>query len=257
MTWFSFDCSDPFQNGAVAGGVRPVASGYHDAMTDIDTAVVDIDGTLVDSNYLNVVAWSRAFGDVGRRIEAWRLHRSIGLPGRSLVAAVAGEAAAEAVGEAVLSRWIAHYEELLEQVVPFAGSAELLRRLRHLGLKVVLTSAGHPGHLDRVQEVLEIADEGFPIVSATDATSTDAGKELPLLAVRQVGGRRAVAIGDTVGDVEAAVRCGFGAVGLLSGGVPAPLLHDAGAAVVAPGPAALLEDLSTALESAARSGGER
>ncbi|MDJ0109439.1 HAD family hydrolase, partial [Rhodococcus erythropolis] len=32
----------------------------------------DIDGTLVDSNYLHVEAWSRAFFEVGRPVDAWR-----------------------------------------------------------------------------------------------------------------------------------------------------------------------------------------
>jgi beta-phosphoglucomutase-like phosphatase (HAD superfamily) len=41
----------------------------------------DIDGTLVDSNYLHVHAWQRAFADVGLPVEAWRVHRSIGMDG--------------------------------------------------------------------------------------------------------------------------------------------------------------------------------
>ena len=40
-----------------------------------------IDGALVDSNYLHVHAWARAFHDVGIAVEAWRIHRSIGMDG--------------------------------------------------------------------------------------------------------------------------------------------------------------------------------
>jgi len=50
----------------------------------------DIDGTLVDSNYLHVHALYRAFQDVG--VEAWRIHRSIGTDGTTLVSSLAGDA---------------------------------------------------------------------------------------------------------------------------------------------------------------------
>ena len=49
----------------------------------------DIDGTLVDSNYLHVHAWYRAFTEVGLAVEAWRIHRSIGMDGATLLATLA------------------------------------------------------------------------------------------------------------------------------------------------------------------------
>ena len=45
----------------------------------------DIDGTLVDSNYLHVHAWQRAFAEVGLPVQAWHIHRSIGMDGSILV----------------------------------------------------------------------------------------------------------------------------------------------------------------------------
>lgn len=52
----------------------------------------DIDGTLVDSNYLHVHAWARAFSDVGIAADAWRIHRSIGMDGSTLVKTLSGDA---------------------------------------------------------------------------------------------------------------------------------------------------------------------
>ena len=49
----------------------------------------DVDGTLVDSNYLHVHAWYRAFNEVGLDVEAWRIHRLIGTDGSTLVASLA------------------------------------------------------------------------------------------------------------------------------------------------------------------------
>ena len=49
----------------------------------------DVDGTLVDSNYLHVHARYRAFNDAKVDVEAWRIHRSIGMDGSTLVASLA------------------------------------------------------------------------------------------------------------------------------------------------------------------------
>ena len=45
----------------------------------------DIDGTLVDSNYLHVEAWSRGSESIGASVAGWRVHRSIGMDGDKLL----------------------------------------------------------------------------------------------------------------------------------------------------------------------------
>ena len=45
----------------------------------------DVDGSLVDSNYLHVYAWQRAFDDEGISVAAWQIHRCIGMDGSRLV----------------------------------------------------------------------------------------------------------------------------------------------------------------------------
>ena len=68
--------------------------GYAGQMTartaPVDTVVLDIDGTLVDSNYHHTVAWCRAFRALGHDVQAWRIHRAIGMGGDRLVGEVAG-----------------------------------------------------------------------------------------------------------------------------------------------------------------------
>lgn len=60
----------------------------------------DVDGTLVDSNYLHVYAWQRAFDDVGVPISAWQLHRCIGMDGSMLVRTLSHDAPSEVQGRA-------------------------------------------------------------------------------------------------------------------------------------------------------------
>ena len=40
--------------------------------------VLDVDGTLMDTNYLHVEAWARAFEEVGHRVPRVLLHRQVG-----------------------------------------------------------------------------------------------------------------------------------------------------------------------------------
>lgn len=100
----------------------------------------DIDGTLVDSNYLHIHAWCRAFAEVGVGVESWRIHRSIGMDGSELVkslAAEAGENAQKRTSE-LHSRYYKDTAPLL-RVLPSAH--ELLTRVAAPGLQVVLANA--------------------------------------------------------------------------------------------------------------------
>ena len=51
-------------------------------------AILDVDGTLVDTNYQHVIAWSRAFARHDIVLPLWRIHRHIGMGGDQLVAAL-------------------------------------------------------------------------------------------------------------------------------------------------------------------------
>ena len=44
----------------------------------IRAVLLDIDGTLMDTNYLHVEAWSQAFEEVGERPPRSRIHDDIG-----------------------------------------------------------------------------------------------------------------------------------------------------------------------------------
>src|SRR5215213_9264965 len=100
----------------------------------------DIDGTLVDSNYLHVHAWAKAFDDVGLAVESWRIHRSIGMDGARLLESLAGEADDDVQRQAkdLHLRYLREAAPLLRRL---PGARELLERIRSLGLEVVLASS--------------------------------------------------------------------------------------------------------------------
>jgi phosphoglycolate phosphatase-like HAD superfamily hydrolase len=84
-------------------------------------------------------------------------------------------------------------------------------------------------------------------VSGDDADETKPDTEPVRRAVDAVGGQHAVLVGDAVWDMESAGRAGCPALGLLTGGISAQELKEAGAAEVYDDPAALTADLDHAL----------
>ena len=72
-------------------------------MTVTGAVLLDVDGTLVDSNYQHVDAWSRAFREAGHPVDSWRVHRAIGMGSADLLQDLAGDEA-ERIGEQVSAR---------------------------------------------------------------------------------------------------------------------------------------------------------
>jgi len=212
--------------------------------TDAPTAVLlDIDGTLVDSNYLHVHAWVRAFADAGHLVDAWRVHRRIGMGSGRLLAELLGDAA-DRLGDDVKQRHTEHYADLAGLLRPFDGARDLIRALADRGARVVLSTSAAPEEVERLRAVLDVDD----LVQVTGAQDVEEAKPEPdlvhaALDLAGVPAERAVFVGDSVWDVQAAARAGVTCVGLLSGGTSEAELRDAGAADVAEDAAALLRDL--------------
>ena len=211
--------------------------------------VVDIDGTLVDSNYLHVVAWTRAFADAGIPLESWRLHRVMGMGGDRLVAELAGDDVESEKGDHLRELWQQHYDQLIDEVKPFGDAAGLLEALAERGLKVVIATSGRPEHTARALKALGI--EGtYPYVDSSEASTTKPAPDLVERAIAEVKGDKAVMIGDTVWDAEAAAACDVPTIALLTGGIERATLADAGA-VVYESPHDLLRNLDEALSRVA------
>lgn len=198
-----------------------------------DTAIVDLDGTLVDSTYQHVMAWSQAFTQVGMNVESWRIHRHIGMGGDRLVEAVANGAVEASVGDTVRSLWKHNYDLLLRYVRPLDGAQELLAALTRRNLTVVIATSGDPHHTQRALRLLAM-DQLPAVVDADDADASKPAPDLLQAAMRQVKGTRAVMIGDTAWDVEAAHRCGVPALVVRTGGMDGSALRAAAGVFATP-----------------------
>jgi phosphoglycolate phosphatase-like HAD superfamily hydrolase len=203
--------------------------------------VFDIDGTLLDTNYLHVLAWWQAFRDAGHEVAMWRLHRAIGIASEELVERLLGS-----VDDEVVRAHSERYAALRDQVTPFPQAAELLVACTGLGLTVVLATSAKKADLDWMLPAIG-APDGV-VAGVTTSSDVEAGKPHPDLlevAMRDHGLDRArtVAVGDTVWDVESARSAHLPCVALLSGGIGVGELS--GAEAVYDDPAALLDRLGS------------
>lgn len=217
--------------------------------------LLDVDGTLVDSNYLHVHAWQKAFTELGRTVESWRIHRLIGMDGVSLIAEL-GQRDVREQAEELHSRY---YGEYVGSLRPLPGARNLLDGIADLGLQVVLASSAPEDELATCRKVLDRDDIVSAVTSSGDVDTAKPKPDIVEVALERagVGADRAVFVGDTVWDVRAAGRAGVRCIGLLSGGIPRDVLLSEGAATVWEDPQDLLDHLAdspvaqlTAIESA-------
>ena len=210
----------------------------------IRAALFDIDGTLIDSNYLHVDAWSRAFEELGWEVPAWRIHRSIGMDGNRLVETLLEDADASTRKRAT-ELHSKLYLPLTSRLRAFDGARNLLRELTRRGLTVVLATSATQPELERLRAVLDVEDAVDVVTSSEDVETAKPSPDIVNVAVERagVGPEEAVMIGDTVWDITAAERAGVACIALLTGGVSVHELRDAGAAAVYTDPLELLRGL--------------
>lgn len=208
----------------------------------------DVDGTLVDSNYLHVHAWQRAFHAEDVAVEAWRIHRCIGMDGSKLVRTLAGNAGEDA-GERLEDLHTRYYRETASMLRPLPGAQELLKRVADLGLQVVLATSAPEDELAILRKVLACDDVISGVTSSGDVDTAKPEPDIVEVALGRahVTAQRAVFVGDAVWDAEASARAQVPSIGLLSGGVSRDELETAGATEVFENPVELLVQLDHSL----------
>jgi HAD superfamily hydrolase (TIGR01549 family) len=192
-------------------------------------AILDVDGTLVDTNYHHAIAWYRAFSRHDVVLPVWRIHRHIGMGGDQLVSALAGQDVEEEKGDSIRRAETELYGELIGEVRPLGGAAALIRDLKERGHAVVLASSAKEHEVDQYVDLLDARDvvDGWTVSDDVDATKPE--PDLVEVAVEKAGGGKAVMVGDSTFDVEAAQRAGLETVAVLTGGFSEQELRDAGA----------------------------
>ena len=191
--------------------------------------VFDVDGTLIDTNYLHVVAWWQAFRERGYDVRMADIHEAIGMGSDKLIGRLLGKR--DSSVSAAHSRYYAPY---LGRLRPFPRAPELLRAVAAQGLAVVLASSAKGDEIGLMLDTLQAGDVIETVVSSSDADETKPEPDLVQVAVER--GRldpgECVMVGDTAWDVQAAARAGVPCIGVCTGGWSADSLRAAGAVAV-------------------------
>jgi HAD superfamily hydrolase (TIGR01509 family) len=193
----------------------------------------DIDGTLIDSNYLHVHAWLRAFHEVGLPVQAWRIHHSIGMDGSTLVDQLS-KGADDDTQQRLKDLHTRYYEASSNLLTTLPGARQLLQRVARLGLQVVLATSAPDNELAMLRSTLACDDLVSAITSSEDVEHAKPKPDIVNVALEKAGvaARDAVFVGDTVWDIEASARAGVPCIAVLSGGVSRGELEHAGAAAI-------------------------
>jgi HAD superfamily hydrolase (TIGR01509 family) len=203
--------------------------------------LLDVDGTLLDSNYLHVTAWARAFDDTGHRgVAMTAIHRSIGLSSGRLTEHLLGkedDATVEAHGK--------RFAELRDLVVATPGAADLVRECHRRGLAPVLATSGAESDLEWMLPAIGAGDSVAGVTSSGDVDRSKPAPDILAVAMEQnrLDPRRTVVVGDTVWDIGSAAHAGLPCIALTCGGISEPELREAGAAEVYDDPRDLLAHL--------------
>jgi HAD superfamily hydrolase (TIGR01509 family) len=198
------------------------------------TAILDVDGTLVDTNYQHAVAWYRAFRQNGIVLPVWRIHRHIGMGGDQVIAALTDEQTDEEKGDDIRDAEKALYMAMIEEVEPFDGAVELIKRLKDAGKTVVMASSAKENEVEHYLDLLEVRDLVDDWTTSADVEETKPNPDLVQAALDKAGADPgdAVMLGDTPWDCEAAGRAGVETVALMTGGFAEEELTEAGAVAV-------------------------
>lgn len=207
----------------------------------------DLDGTLIDSVYEHVSTWMIALRQHGIVLPAWKIHRRIGMSGKSFAHELLRELESVPKGVRVEDLEQRHDAEFMRripglQVLP--GSQELLDHLTRSHVRWAIASTGKEKQTMTLLKKLKVP-AGTTIVTGDDVERAKPSPDIFVVAAKKldVPITNCIVIGDSVWDLLAAGRKSALGVGLLSGGYGQEELESAGAFRVYNDPADLLMHL--------------
>src|SRR5205814_8064798 len=127
----------------------------------------DLDGTLIDSVYQHVLAWSEALEEEGIRLPNWYIHRRIGMSGGLIVHAFRREAGQQFTRERVQRLQSLHtqcYAKRVATVRVLPGAQDLLQMLSSLGIRWAIATSGNRQGAEQPLKMLGVGKD-VPVVT--------------------------------------------------------------------------------------------
>jgi HAD superfamily hydrolase (TIGR01509 family) len=199
----------------------------------VEAALLDVDGTLIDANYQHALAWYRAFREHDIVLPIWRIHRAVGMGGDQLVPALVGEQVDKKKGDDIRdTRDGVYNSEFIDEVAPLEGAHDLIADLSGRGVRVVLASSSPEDEIEHYLDLLDAREVADAWTTKDDVEATKPAPDLILAALEKAQTKRAVMVGDTPWDIEAARKADVDTICVVTGGWSNQELLDAGAAAV-------------------------
>lgn len=190
-------------------------------MAKVEAVLLDVDGTLVNSNEAHARAWVDVGREAGLRFHYEDVRPLIGMGGDKVVPILTGLEITSPVGERLGKRQGEIFTtKYLPNLHVFPGTHALLDRMQREGLTLVIaTSAGS----ETLRAILKHAKLDHLIDGKTSSSDVESSKPDPdvvhaALEKAGVSAERALFMGDTPYDIEAAKRAGVGCVAVRCGG---------------------------------------
>lgn len=207
----------------------------------------DLDGTLIDSNYQHVASWSEVLRSAGIVIPSWKIHRRIGMSGKSFLRELLRELPGgkhnlnleqlEKKHDAIFRRSISHLS-------PLPGANRLLKHLAAHKIRIAIATTGGTTQTALLLKRLQLP-HGVEIVTGEDVKKAKPSPDIFVSAAQGLGVPigDCIVVGDSSWDMLAAGRKSALGVALLSGGYGQDDLERAGAFRVYSDPADMLMHL--------------
>ncbi len=219
---------------------------------DLPAFLFDVDGTLIDSVYEHVEAWSRALRSAGIVLPNWKLHRRIGMSGPSFLSELLRETGRSRLSSSEIKRLedrhSVEFTKTISSLQPLPGARDLLKYLSSKKIRWAIATTGSAKQTARILQRLNLPrllSKNVPVVTGDDVEKAKPSPDAFVLAADRlrVAIEDSIVAGDSVWDLLAAVRKRALGIGLRSGGSGQEELERAGAFRVYDDPADLLVHL--------------
>ena len=210
----------------------------------IEAVIFDVDGTLINSVEQHAKAWLWAFARHGHDIPLEDIRAQIGKGGDQLMPVFLPPEEVEHIGKTLEEERSTFFkDEYLPHLHAFPMVRELFERIKADGKRIALASSAKPDELGRYEEIAGIADLVEHSTSSGDAEKSKPHPDIFQAALAKLGDldpSKAIVVGDSPWDVEAAGKAGIKTIGLLCGGFDKDDLRAAGSVAIFTNPAELL-----------------
>jgi phosphoglycolate phosphatase-like HAD superfamily hydrolase len=140
--------------------------------SDNPAILFDLDGTLIDSVYEHVIAWSASLQSAGIVVPNWKIHRRIGMNGASIIRQLLREP--EVYRRSIKvgpleEKHDAAFKKASSKIRLLPGAQELLRYLSQSGIRWAIATTGNRKQTMRLLRQLKIPPQAV-VITGDDVT---------------------------------------------------------------------------------------